>query len=278
MESAAYDDNPGGRPKKHASAADRQAAYRARGVTIEFRADPQTASTLDGIAATLDVPRAALLLSMTKFALTNHDWARFGLTHKTIPRYQGNPMATKASPAQIAARKRFAAMAKSGALAKKRKAASKRNPSSRFVTVAGPFGEKAAKETALALGESNHSVYSKERVDADGYGTGVSDWFVERDTAATPSKIFGYDFADIQAMQQKRKPKRNPAAKKRSTLDTSKRKIPTVVYQVLTRKPRGAFVADSIHATVAAAKAKAQSIADAHPSYSVRVDSFSVKS
>ena len=32
-------------------------------------------------------------------------------------------MATKASPAQIAARKRFAAMAKSGALAKKRKAA-----------------------------------------------------------------------------------------------------------------------------------------------------------
>ena len=68
MESTAYDDlneNPGGRPKKHASAADRQAAYRARGVTIEFRADPQTASTLDGIAATLDVSRAELLLSMT---------------------------------------------------------------------------------------------------------------------------------------------------------------------------------------------------------------------
>lgn len=141
MESAAYDvlnENPGGRPKKHASAADRQAAYRARGVTIEFRADPQTASTLDSIAATLDVSRAELLLSMTKFALTNHDWARFGLTHKTIPRYQGNPMATRASPAQIAARKRFAQMAKSGALAKKRKAASKK-----------PVARKAATNPAV---------------------------------------------------------------------------------------------------------------------------------
>lgn len=186
-----YDDNPGGRPKKHASAADRQAAYRARGVPIEFRADDATAGKLIEIAAALDVSRAELLLSMVKFALTNHDWARFGLTHKTIPRYEGNPMATRA---QMAARKRFAEMAKSGALAKKRKAASK-TPARR---------------------------------------------------AANPAPV--------------------------------KRKIPTVVYQVLTRKPRGAFVADSIHATVAAAKAKAQAIADAHPSYSVRVDSFSVKS
>ncbi len=123
MNSNAYDDNPGGRPKKHASAADRQAAYRARGVPIEFRADATTADTLTRIAGALDVSRAELLLSMTKFALANHDWARFGLTHKTIPRYEGNPiMATKA---QMAARKRFAEMAKSGALAKKRKAASK---------------------------------------------------------------------------------------------------------------------------------------------------------
>lgn len=211
-DSMGYDDNPGGRPKKYASAAERQAAYRTRASEIGFRADSGTIETLSRIAETIDVPRTDLLLSMVKFALANHDWARFGLTHKTLPKYQENPI--MATAAQIAARKRFAEMAKSGALAKKRKAASKRNPSSRFVTVAGPFGEKAAKETALALGESNHSVYSKERVDADGYGTGVSDWFVERDTAATPSKIFGYDFADIQAMQQKRKPKRNPAAKR----------------------------------------------------------------
>lgn len=50
-----------------------------------FRAEDKTAQTLDRIAADLDVSRADLLLSMTKFALTNHDWARFGLTHKPLP-------------------------------------------------------------------------------------------------------------------------------------------------------------------------------------------------
>ncbi len=118
-----YDDNPGGRPKKHSSAADRQAAYRARGVPIEFRADEKTADSLNTIAAQIDHSRAELVLSMVKFALTNHDWARFGLTHKTIPRYEGNPMATAA---QIAARKRFAEMSRAGAFTKARKPAAKK--------------------------------------------------------------------------------------------------------------------------------------------------------
>ena len=108
-----YDDNPGGRPRKHADASERQAAYRARGVTLEFRADEKTAATLIKIAHTVDVSRAELLLSMTKFALANHDWARFGLTHKTLPRYEGNPMA---SAAQLAAQKRFAAASRAGTL------------------------------------------------------------------------------------------------------------------------------------------------------------------
>jgi hypothetical protein len=63
---------------------------------------------------------------MVKFALTNHQWARFGLTHKTLPRYEENPiMATKKfSPAQIAAQKLFAERARAGTLGKgtKRKA------------------------------------------------------------------------------------------------------------------------------------------------------------
>ncbi len=110
------------RPRKYASDAERQAAFRARNVLVEFRAEPKTADKLTEIAAAIDVSRSDLLLSMVKFALTNHDWARFGLTHKTIPLYQGNPiMATKkASPAQIAARKRFAEMARSGELQKMR--------------------------------------------------------------------------------------------------------------------------------------------------------------
>ncbi len=73
------------------------------------------------------------------------------------------------------------------------------------VTVAGPFGEQAARDTARALGERNHSVYSKALVGADGYETGESHWFVERDESITPDRILGYDWADIQAMQQRRR-------------------------------------------------------------------------
>lgn len=72
------------------------------------------------------------------------------------------------------------------------------------ITVAGPFQEQAARETARALGESNHSVYSKALVGADGFETGERDWFVERDTTAVANKIFGYDWTDIQARQQRR--------------------------------------------------------------------------
>ena len=167
------------RPRKYASQAERQAAYRARNVMLEFRAEPKTADNINKIADTLGYPRSDVLLSMVKFALTNHDWARFGLTHKTIPTYKENPMQSwmivnkqtgeavletynkdilsklntekyeaipalkylvalnkkikenptmkPASPAQLAARKRFAEMARSGAFKKasKRKA----NPS-----------------------------------------------------------------------------------------------------------------------------------------------------
>lgn len=114
------------RPRKYPTAAARQAAYRSRNEMLEFRAEHKTAETLTRIADTIDVSRSDLLLSMVKFALANHDWARFGLTHKTIPYYQGNPiMATKKPTAkQLAARKRFAEMARSGAF-KKRKPAKK---------------------------------------------------------------------------------------------------------------------------------------------------------
>lgn len=76
---------PNPRPRKYASASERQAAYRARAPEMCFRAEDKTVNTLDRIATDLDVSRADLLLSMTKFALTNHDWARFGLTHKPLP-------------------------------------------------------------------------------------------------------------------------------------------------------------------------------------------------
>ena len=130
------------RPRKYASASERQAAYRARAPEVCFRAEPKTADTLDQIAAELDVSRADLLLSMTKFALTNHDWARFGLTHRTLPYQYGideprkaNPMKAP-TPAQLAARERFAAMARSGAFKKKAAKArkAKANPAKKTVS------------------------------------------------------------------------------------------------------------------------------------------------
>lgn len=75
------------RPRKYATAAERQAAYRARFATIEFRCEQKTADTLQGIADALDVPRTDLVLNMVKFALTNRDWGRFGLTFSTLPKY-----------------------------------------------------------------------------------------------------------------------------------------------------------------------------------------------
>jgi len=191
------------RPRKYESAAARQAAYKARAEVLEFRAEPKTAASLTSIAQELDVSRSELLLSMVKFALTNHDWARFGLTHKTLPYYQGNPIMIpklkrhvgsyavveiksekivtelfkdsklldkinfdkyklvpmdqwlaglshkenpimaikKASPAQLAARKKFAEMARSGAFKKAKRAADRdKNP-------AKMTRHKAAKKT-----------------------------------------------------------------------------------------------------------------------------------
>jgi hypothetical protein len=96
---------------------------------VEFRAENKTADTLNKIADEIDVSRSDLVLSMVKFALTNHDWARFGLTHKTIPLYKGNPMATKKpTPAQLAARQKFADMVRARAAAAKGKKMPRKNP------------------------------------------------------------------------------------------------------------------------------------------------------
>lgn len=185
------------RPRKYASQAERQAAYRARNVMLEFRAEPKTADNISKIADTLGYPRSDVLLSMVKFALTNHDWARFGLTHKTIPTYKENPMQSwvivnkqtgepvletynekmlsklntakyeaipalkylvalnkkikenptmkPASPAQLAARKRFAEMARSGAFKKATKR--KDNPGTSDATLANWLDRIASGET-----------------------------------------------------------------------------------------------------------------------------------
>ena len=85
-------------------------------------------ATLDSIADEIGYSRNELMQSMVKFGLTNRDWRNEGLTaHKRLPRYEVNPMATKPpSPAQLAARERFAEMARNGSLNRKRQIAAKK--------------------------------------------------------------------------------------------------------------------------------------------------------
>jgi len=85
-------------------------------------------ATLDSIAEEIGYSRNELMQSMVKFGLTNRDWRNEGLTaHKRLPRYEENPMATKPpSPAQLAARERFAEMARNGSLNRKRQIAAKK--------------------------------------------------------------------------------------------------------------------------------------------------------
>jgi len=126
-------ENP--RPRKYASAAEKQAAFRARFPTICVRVEPKTADTIQKIGDASGRTQQETMLSLVKFALTNRDFVNLGLTeHKQLPRMEEtrkvNPMKRKPTPAQIAARERFAEMARSGAF--KRKA--KRNPAKKTVS------------------------------------------------------------------------------------------------------------------------------------------------
>lgn len=69
------------------------------------------------------------------------------------------------------------------------------------IDVVGPLStEAAAIETAAALGDSNHSVYSRAVKDAEGFDTDGRQWFVER-LLNVPGRIFGYDPAGFMKRQ-----------------------------------------------------------------------------
>jgi len=108
-------------------------------------------ATLDSIAEEIGYSRNELMQSMVKFGLTNRDWRNEGLTaHKRLPRYEVNPMATKPpSPAQLAARERFAEMARSGSLNRKRQIAAKK---------------RAANPVKKSLAVSDETIYKRYRI------------------------------------------------------------------------------------------------------------------
>ena len=78
------------RPRKYASAAERQKAYRERYVIVEARVIRETADTLDKLASDLNVPRTEVVNSLINFALLNRNWFTLGLFGKRLP-YQRNP-------------------------------------------------------------------------------------------------------------------------------------------------------------------------------------------
>lgn len=123
------------RPRKYASDADRQKAFRERQALIQVRVAPKAVETFDEIAETLGYSRQEVVYALLmKGLMSLGNWETVGLPvdwqrkmpQFKLPRYEENPTMRKATPAQLAARERFAAMARSGAFKRKAKAAPKR--------------------------------------------------------------------------------------------------------------------------------------------------------
>lgn len=72
-------DNPGGRPRKYASAAEREAAFRERWARKTFRMDPETAKTIERLSEFADESESTVLHSLVTFALLNRSWFTLGL-------------------------------------------------------------------------------------------------------------------------------------------------------------------------------------------------------
>lgn len=79
------------RPRKYATAAERQAAFRDRYAVFEIRLTTETAATLAKLADTLDVSRNEVVNSLINFALLNRNWFTLGLFGKRLP-YAKNPL------------------------------------------------------------------------------------------------------------------------------------------------------------------------------------------
>ena len=166
-------------------------------------------ATLDSIADEIGFSRNELMQSMVKFGLTNRDWRNEGLTaHKRLPRYQENPgMATKPpSPAQLAARARFAEMARSGVLNRKRQIAAKKrssNPISDLGTYGPFFGDPDAPMTEAQIERRAESYM--DRLDRQFTRGDITEAQYNREVKALNKHV--------KELYAKNKRKRNPAKK-----------------------------------------------------------------
>lgn len=88
-----------GRPRKYATDAERQAAYRARYCEVIGRVSCDTEDTLNKIANLHDVPRTEVINSVLMFGLLNYPWlSGVPLFGKRLPRLSGSPTQARALP------------------------------------------------------------------------------------------------------------------------------------------------------------------------------------
>lgn len=177
------------RPRKYASAAERQKALRERFPTLCVRVEQEQADFMKRIADEQGRTLQDVHLAFIKYANGRGNlWLTQGLKgFAPLPRFEEppkeNPMKRKPTPAQIAARERFAEMARSGAFKKKAtkarkvKAAPKKNPISdianiiynqlganRFAMMTGAKNFVAGDDFLMFSIGKNQSVYNKVRI------------------------------------------------------------------------------------------------------------------
>lgn len=175
------------RPRKYASAAERQKALRERFPTLCVRVEQEQADFMKRIADEQGRTLQDVHLAFIKYANgRGNQWLTQGLKgFAPLPRFEEtpkeNPMKRKPTPAQIAARERFAEMARSGAFkkkaAKRNPAKIKRNPISdianiiynqlganRFAMMTGAKNFVAGDNFLMFSIGKNQSVYNKVRI------------------------------------------------------------------------------------------------------------------
>lgn len=68
-----------GRPAKHGSAAERQAAWRAANAVKTLRLDGKVAGSVEKLAAMFEMDQTHVVNNLLRFALANRNWAQMGI-------------------------------------------------------------------------------------------------------------------------------------------------------------------------------------------------------
>ncbi len=299
------------RPRKYASDAERQKAFRERQSVIQVRVKPETVETFDRIASTLGYTRQEVVYALLMSGLNNNrNWQQTGIPGFRMPRYEDNPMRKKPTPAQLAARERFAEMARSGAFKRKAKAAPKRkkNPISdiaqtiyeqlgadRFAFMTGAKNIVGLDEGLMFSIPRNQSPYNKVRITLtpdDLYNVE----FFKMSRLGDISKQTGYPgmYADqlralftrvtgLETSLGTMGRRSNPADRERKprvVLITNPKERSATVYQVRYREPKYPYFQDwKAYGTFEKAKAEAERLAGTPRAidWVIKVDSVKVQ-